>query len=344
MLHPGSTESERGRSTDTTSSEGGNTSLTKGMIDARTNKLAKAKELSLQYAPESEKLKAEYDKQKKIIIEATEEAGIERNRLMKALDDQYLRDRAEMYTKQGDVVASSGQSLFNDLASSTKMGIDYRYALEKSAVEKRFSLAGLEGKARQAQQQKLNDALAALDEKRQSEMSGAYMTMFMIAKGFALAESALKLNLAIVNAAASGPFPENLVAMASVAAAVGSVISNIATIQYAGAFDKGGDIPAGSFGMAGENGPELIRGPARVTSTKDTAKLLGNREAPVVNVHNYSGQNVQVQQGDDGSSIDILIGEITKKVETQLSTGVRSGRGELQSAFKETFGLNRRGY
>jgi hypothetical protein len=44
---------------------------------------------------------------------------------------------------------------------------------------------------------------------------------------------------------------------------------------FAGFFDSGGMIPAGQWGIAGENGAEIIRGPANITSTKDTAAMLG---------------------------------------------------------------------
>tara|TARA_R110000851_G_scaffold321340_1_gene486671 strand:- start:11073 stop:13340 length:2268 start_codon:yes stop_codon:yes gene_type:complete len=43
---------------------------------------------------------------------------------------------------------------------------------------------------------------------------------------------------------------------------------------FAGMFDKGGRIPSGQFGIAGENGPEIVRGPAMVTSTRDTARAM----------------------------------------------------------------------
>jgi len=43
---------------------------------------------------------------------------------------------------------------------------------------------------------------------------------------------------------------------------------------FAGMFDKGGYIPSGQVGIAGENGPEIIRGPAMVTSTRDTARAM----------------------------------------------------------------------
>ena len=45
--------------------------------------------------------------------------------------------------------------------------------------------------------------------------------------------------------------------------------------MFAGLFADGGYIPAGKFGVAGERGPELINGPANVTSTKETAGMFG---------------------------------------------------------------------
>lgn len=44
---------------------------------------------------------------------------------------------------------------------------------------------------------------------------------------------------------------------------------------FAGFFDNGGNIPAGKFGVVGERGPELVRGPVNVTGREDTAKMSG---------------------------------------------------------------------
>jgi hypothetical protein len=44
--------------------------------------------------------------------------------------------------------------------------------------------------------------------------------------------------------------------------------------KFAGFFDEGGRIPAGKVGIAGEFGPELVRGPASVTSRMQTPKAL----------------------------------------------------------------------
>lgn len=42
---------------------------------------------------------------------------------------------------------------------------------------------------------------------------------------------------------------------------------------YAGAFDKGGNIPRGQFGIVGERGPEVVSGPVNVTGRRKTAAL-----------------------------------------------------------------------
>lgn len=42
---------------------------------------------------------------------------------------------------------------------------------------------------------------------------------------------------------------------------------------YAGAYDTGGYIPRGQLGVVGENGPELVNGPANITSRRRTAAL-----------------------------------------------------------------------
>ncbi|MEB2439870.1 phage tail tape measure protein [Citrobacter braakii] len=45
------------------------------------------------------------------------------------------------------------------------------------------------------------------------------------------------------------------------------------SMGFAGMYDSGGDIPRGQFGIVGENGPEIVNGPANVTSRRRTAAL-----------------------------------------------------------------------
>lgn len=56
----------------------------------------------------------------------------------------------------------------------------------------------------------------------------------------------------------------------------GASISGLSGASFAGAFANGGNIPSGSWGIAGERGvPEIVKGPATVISGKDTAKMMG---------------------------------------------------------------------
>ncbi len=45
--------------------------------------------------------------------------------------------------------------------------------------------------------------------------------------------------------------------------------------SFAGFFDNGGNIPSGQFGVVGEKGPEIVRGPVNVTGREATAKMSG---------------------------------------------------------------------
>lgn len=54
----------------------------------------------------------------------------------------------------------------------------------------------------------------------------------------------------------------------------GGALAGIGSI-FAGAFDSGGRIGAGQFGIVGERGPEIVTGPASVTSRVDTARMMG---------------------------------------------------------------------
>jgi hypothetical protein len=50
--------------------------------------------------------------------------------------------------------------------------------------------------------------------------------------------------------------------------------------------DSGGSVPAGGWAIAGEKGPEIVRGPASITSRIDTAKMM--RGGSSVSIGNMS--------------------------------------------------------
>ena len=125
-----------------------------------------------------------------------------------------------------------------------------------------------------------------------------------ISLGMELAKNAAALDFTGLSSAAMVSFGTSLGA-AQAGAIMGTTI--------AGAFDKGGNIPAGQSGIVSEYGDELVngvmvKGPARVTSREDTAKMMGGANLNVNVVNNASGVKHEVQQIDE-NTVKIIASE-----------------------------------
>ena len=161
--------------------------------------------------------------------------------------------------------------------------------------------------------------------------SGMYRTLFALQKSFAVASSILSIYQGAANAMAA-PYPQNLVAWAGVLAQGLALVGQIKSINYSGAYDKGGYIPSGAVGLVGEIGPELIKGPATVTGRKDTADMLRQNSITVNLIEDSSkAGTVEQSERDDQQMIDIFVANI------------RSG-GDTASVLESTYGLKRVGY
>lgn len=82
------------------------------------------------------------------------------------------------------------------------------------------------------------------------EQSGIYKAAFAASKAFAIAQSLVSIQQGIAMAAAN-PFPDNIAAMASVAAATASIVSNIAAVADVGFATGGFTGPGGKYQPAG---------------------------------------------------------------------------------------------
>lgn len=87
-----------------------------------------------------------------------------------------------------------------------------------------------------------------------------------------------------------------------------------AAVPFAGMYDSGGIIPRGQFGIVGENGPEIVNGPANVTSRRHTAALasvvagvMGVAAAPAeaAPLHPYSLPTVAYKQSQPAKSASV---------------------------------------
>lgn len=153
------------------------------------------------------------------------------------------------------------------------------------------------------------------------EQSGAYKALFAISKGFAIANAALQLQTAIANASAL-PWPANFPAIAQAVALGGQIASGIASVNYGGAREFGGPVDAGKMYRVGEGGaPEIFQsGGKNFMIPGDGGKVIPNDQiggggfSQNVQVHNYSGENVQTKTSMDGKQMEIIVGEISKQI------------------------------
>ena len=100
--------------------------------------------------------------------------------------------------------------------------------------------------------------------------------------------------------------------------------------------DKGGYIKGGQLGIVGEYGPEIVRGPASVTSRKDTAAMarasMGGSSV-TVNLYEDRAKAGQVEQSStqDGEQIiNIFVSNIRKG-------------GQIAQTMESTYALRRYG-
>lgn len=137
---------------------------------------------------------------------------------------------------------------------------------------------------------------------------------------------------------------------AAAGAAIAGGLANVQKIKsqddsggYAGAFAIGGYIPGNKFGIVGEAGPELVRGPAVVTSAQSTkdrgfAKPGGGSDV-VVNIVNMSGEPVTEKRTKTGDkeTIEFVIGKAADRVADDIS----KGGTKIAKAIQSTYNLSR---
>ena len=140
-----------------------------------------------------------------------------------------------------------------------------------------------------------------------------------------------------------------------------------AAVPFAGMYDSGGIIPRGQFGIVGENGPEIVNGPANVTSRRRTAALasvvagvMGVAAAPAeaAPLHPYSLPTVAYKQSQPAKSasappvmhfethapITIYVQpgqsaqDIAREVARQLDERERKTRAKARSNFSDQGG------
>lgn len=128
-----------------------------------------------------------------------------------------------------------------------------------------------------------SDAFGSIAEATKAfsgEQSGIYKAMFAASKAFAIADAIVKIQQGIASAAAT-PFPQNIPAMASVAAATAGIVSTISGTSMGGGRLYGGAVSPDKMHRINENGrPEVLQtanGNEYLLGAK--GKVISNRDA-----------------------------------------------------------------
>lgn len=194
------------------------------------------------------------------------------------------------------------------------------------------------------------------------EQSGIYKAAFAASKAFAIAQSLVSIQQGIAMAAAN-PFPYNIAAMASVAAATASIVSNIAAVADVGF--KGGGCTGGSS-INDVRG--LVHGKEFVFDAASTKNIgVSNLESirkngldatlskpgfgtGAQNVNNNSNstvfspqiqQDFYIQQGVTPEQMDMSLANTAKKATTdavdQVANQIVRGNGKVGNAMRGTY-------
>jgi len=181
------------------------------------------------------------------------------------------------------------------------------------------------------------DSLTQVAAATAGKQSGLYQAMFATSKAFAIADATVKIAQGIA-AAAANPFPYNIAAMASVAAATASIVSSIQAVQleFGGEKAEGGRVMPGKSFLVGERGPELFS-PASMGNIIPNDQL-GGRSIKVI-VNNYTDATAQVSERMDGQ--ERIVEVVVRRVKNEIATEVRDGRGLVNRAMTDSFNLRR---
>lgn len=204
---------------------------------------------------------------------------------------------------------------------NTQLYEDAKTAIQEQAANERINIARTEA---QRQVDVVNtmlngisqgfDGLATIIANSKGKNNTAYKALFAISKGFATAQAALNLQLAISNAMASGPFPWNMAAMAQVAAAGGSLISSIASVGYSGGRRYGGTVSAGNAYRVNEDGRSEI-----FQTAGGQQMFIPNQSGKVISADKAGGgssvvQHINFEINTTGGIDDATMAQIVQKM------------------------------
>lgn len=309
----------------------------------------KLAELDEQFASSRLATESEYLQAKDIInqdfIRSYEELQKQARDFAKGLVGDELTDLQDSYREKLELLEKHHEdSLISEelyLQARQSLYNEYTTELTKQTQKKRgknsfFSDQDLENI------QSLTDGLDSMTDafsnltQGMSESSATYRALFAIQKSFAVASATMNAIVAWSQALSDSTQVSWIAKLAQYANAVAMTTNIIGQLKSVTMHDKGGYIPAGGLGIVGEYGPELVRGPANVTSRRETADLArsaltGSSKVTVNLIEDQSraGQ-VDSRERDGDEVINIFVSNIRKG-------------GQMAKTLESTYALRRYG-
>ncbi|SHO57829.1 hypothetical protein [Vibrio quintilis] len=232
----------------------------------------------------------------------------------------------------------SGSGGSDSTLDATRQQYDSQTGLELDLTEQRESQkAQIESQYQQTRLQSASDFFNNIAEL--AVTSGGKQSK--IAKAAAIAQATMKTYESATGAyaALAGiPYVGPALGAAAAAAAVAAGMANIQAIRsanFSGAYDHGGLIPSGKIGLVGEYGPELIAGPATVTSRRATAERSSGTSAtasqvsfaPVINISGQTDNSARQTAQQVRSTLQGLMAEFI--TDQQRSGGMLNQQSEV---------------
>lgn len=218
------------------------------------------------------------------------QAAGEFNARMEALNASEL-DKAK--NERGQRMIENQAAYNNDLISEEQYqlnlsAIKQRYeadrtAIQKQELEKQRQLASDSANILIQQTQFMTGTVADMLRDSGKENSGLMQGMLAAQKALAIpsiivsteqAAAAAMAHESLLGGLLSGTMAANIIRAQGAISA--GIVAGQAIGGFAGMFDNGGSIGSGQWGVVGENGPEIVKGPASVTSRKKTAAMAAS--------------------------------------------------------------------
>lgn len=297
---------------------------------------------------EEQELASSYERRRQIVLTNTQAGSEQQTALLEQLRLEYEADVQNYQLAQQRKRDSLFASLLTEEESLTlayeRQREQILMATEITELERQDLLRRLTQQFHAEQEQMerarmetqlagaaaLFDGLSGLAKAYGGEQSKTYKALFAVSKAFSVAQAIMSITTGIAKAQELG-FPLNLAEMARVAATGAGIISTLRGSNFSGAYDEGGQIAAGKWGIVGENGPEIVRGPASVTGRELTARHMGEGGGMNISISNTvvlqsDGTASTTTKSNEGNNEARLLNEaITGRVKQVLVEESRPG-------------------